>query len=249
MLRDKDQTPPWPIIGLGDHLTAMTLFAGICAALFRREQTDKGCEVTTSLIATGAWANGVPLQNALCGNDVSATRDKFGWINPFGSVYTTSDGHHILLIMSNPTAEWPRLLKAISRESWSEDDRFSTRERQIEHGAVLKSMISDVIGMMCLEDLAPRLEETGIAWSEIQNLKQASEDPQFHVNDIFVPYETNDQRVEAVITNPLRFNGAVADKIDPPPELGAHTREVLSDFGFSNGEIEALQAEGTIGSN
>jgi crotonobetainyl-CoA:carnitine CoA-transferase CaiB-like acyl-CoA transferase len=36
----------------------------------------------------------------------------------------------------------------------------------------------------------------------------------------------------------------VADR--PPPTLGAHTREVLNDLGFDEGQIAALQAQGVI---
>ena len=47
------------VFGAGDHPTAITLFAGIMTALYRREKTGRGARVTASLIAEGAWATGV----------------------------------------------------------------------------------------------------------------------------------------------------------------------------------------------
>ncbi len=247
MLRDKDQAPPWPIIGLGDHMTAMTLFAGVCSALYSREQTGVGCEVTTSLIATGAWANGVPLQNALYGNDVSAVRNEVGWTNPFGSIYTTCDQRHLLFIMSNPMSEWPKLLDVIDRQEWAEDARFATREKQLENAALLRSMITEVIRSTSFSELAPRLDQSGIAWSEIQNLRQVTEDAQLRANDVVVPLTTEDERVTGAITGPLRFNGIAQNQITAPPDLGEHTDQVLSEFGFSTEDIEALRDAGALG--
>ncbi|TNF81746.1 MAG: CoA transferase, partial [Gammaproteobacteria bacterium] len=62
MIREKDVAPSSPAGGVGDHATAMTLYAGIVSALYRRDKTGEGSMVTTSLAATGAWANGLNLQ-------------------------------------------------------------------------------------------------------------------------------------------------------------------------------------------
>src|SRR5215831_8609094 len=54
--RDSASAPAIPVPGIGDHATAITLYAAIVTGLFRRERTGKGCNVSTSLIANGAWA-------------------------------------------------------------------------------------------------------------------------------------------------------------------------------------------------
>ena len=45
-----------PVPGIGDHGTAISLYAGIVSGLYRRERTGKGRNVCTSLIANGVWA-------------------------------------------------------------------------------------------------------------------------------------------------------------------------------------------------
>ena len=55
----------WSTPGMGDHPTATALFGAIMTALYRRERTGKGAEVSTSLMANGAWANGCFIQGAL----------------------------------------------------------------------------------------------------------------------------------------------------------------------------------------
>ena len=53
--------------GMGDHPTASALFGAIMMALYKREITEKGSEVSSSLIANGLWSNGIYIQAALCG--------------------------------------------------------------------------------------------------------------------------------------------------------------------------------------
>jgi len=58
--------PPTCRRGQGDHATAVGIYSAIVTALYRRERTGKGSNVTTSLLARGVWACGVSVQAALC---------------------------------------------------------------------------------------------------------------------------------------------------------------------------------------
>ena len=67
-VRPSDNSPvAWSTPGMGDHPTGMALYGAIVTALYKRQLTGKGSEVSTSLMANGAWANGVFIQAALMG--------------------------------------------------------------------------------------------------------------------------------------------------------------------------------------
>ena len=57
--------------GMGDQPTAVALFSAIMSALYRREKTGRGAEVSTSLMANGIWSNGVLIQAALMDAEIS----------------------------------------------------------------------------------------------------------------------------------------------------------------------------------
>src|SRR5215471_19330466 len=59
LVRAVDAMPSASVPGMGDHPTAMALFAGILLALLERERTGHGRRVATSLLANGVWANGI----------------------------------------------------------------------------------------------------------------------------------------------------------------------------------------------
>ena len=59
-VRPSNNSPvAWSTPGMGDHPTGMALYGAIMTALYKRERTGEGSEVSTSLMSNGAWANGV----------------------------------------------------------------------------------------------------------------------------------------------------------------------------------------------
>jgi crotonobetainyl-CoA:carnitine CoA-transferase CaiB-like acyl-CoA transferase len=50
-----------------------------------------------------------------------------------------------------------------------------------------------------------------------------------------------------LIGSPVRFDGARADSDLPPPGLGEHTAEVLSDLGLEPSEAARLKSQGIVG--
>ena len=56
LMRQPDGVPLQGLPGMGDHPTAVSLYAGIVTALFQRERTGEGTLVHTSLLANGLWS-------------------------------------------------------------------------------------------------------------------------------------------------------------------------------------------------
>src|ERR1700735_5355284 len=64
---DLDTVPARSAPGRGDHPPATSLYAAIVTALYRREKTGLGGQVSASLLANGLWANGCFVQTRLFG--------------------------------------------------------------------------------------------------------------------------------------------------------------------------------------
>ena len=54
--------------GIGDHVAALGLLSAVMMALYQREKTGEGRFVSTSLVASGCYANGLALQGAITSN-------------------------------------------------------------------------------------------------------------------------------------------------------------------------------------
>ncbi|GIR87018.1 MAG: hypothetical protein CM15mP86_04770 [Gammaproteobacteria bacterium] len=85
---------------MGDHPTGMALYGAIMTALYKRETTGEGCEVSTSLMANGAWANGVFIQAALMDIEFPQRNEPVPR-HPFYDFYDTKDEREFALGMIN----------------------------------------------------------------------------------------------------------------------------------------------------
>ncbi len=74
MLRWKGIRPVQGLSGMGDHPTAVSIYAGIVTALLHRERTGEGAYVQTSLMANGLWSNAATTQGMLSGGDMELFR-------------------------------------------------------------------------------------------------------------------------------------------------------------------------------
>ena len=92
-MRYRDHPPAGGILGWGDHASAMSLFGAVMMGLYRRERSGLGGKVSTSLLANGIWANGIPLQARLSGAEVGLETPRPEMDNALAVAYETRDGH------------------------------------------------------------------------------------------------------------------------------------------------------------
>ena len=136
--RDASSPPAIPVPGIGDHATAITLYAAIVTGLYRRERTGKGCNVSTSLIANGAWATAAWLQAGLFGAKFSGETDRKNPPNALaGGSYRTSDNRWLLLAFAEEDKNWPVFAKATGRPDLLADARFVDSKTRHANSAAL----------------------------------------------------------------------------------------------------------------
>ena len=84
-------------------------------ALYRREKTGQGAEVTSSLIANGIWANAFLVQAALCGAVFPERKPRENASNALATFYQCRDGQWLILSIHNEERLWPELVACIER--------------------------------------------------------------------------------------------------------------------------------------
>jgi formyl-CoA transferase len=246
MMRDKDIPPTLPAGGVGDHATAMTLFAGIMIALYRRDRTGEGSMVSTSLAVTGAWANALNLQAVMAGVDGAERRDKEGWSNPIQNVYTTADDRHVLLALQNVARDWPKLLDVLERTQWLEDDTLKPVRALFRNRFRAREMIAAAVREIESTELCRRLDQHGIVYSLIARNAEVIDDPQLIINGAIVDSASGVPGVERTFATPIHLSTEQQRTPQRAPRLGEHSREVLAEFGVDAGTIAALEAAGIV---
>lgn len=246
MMRDKDVTPTLPAGGVGDHATAMTLFAGIMMALYRRDRTGEGSMVSTSLAVMGAWANALNLQAVMAGIDGAERRDREGWSNPIQNVYTTADDRHVLLALQNVGRDWPKLVDVLNRPEWLEDEALKPVKALFRNRLRARELIAEAVREIDAAQLCRRLENHGIVYSLIARNAEVIDDPQLIANGAIVDSESGVPGVERTFATPISLSTEQQRTPQRAPRLGEHSREVLADFGIAADTIAALEAAGIV---
>lgn len=246
IMHEKDVPPTIPAGGVGDHATAMTLFAGIMMALYQRDRTGVGDMVSTSLAATGTWANGLNLQAAMAGLDGAARRDQEGWSNPIQNVYTTRDQRFILIAVQNIRRDWPKLTEVLERPEWLADERLQPVKPLFRNRFVAREMIAEAFAALDANTVCARLDDAGIVYSLIARNAEVINDEHLIANGVIVDSASGIPGNERTFATPINLASEAQQVPRRAPRIGENSRVILQEFGFEDGQIDGWAASGVI---
>ena len=237
-------TPAWSTPGMGDHPTATALFGAIMTALYRREKTGKGTEVSTSLMANGAWSNGCFIQGALMDVEFTDRADPPPR-HPFGDIYETKDERQVALAMVDALKEWPKLVKALEREDLLSDQRFDG-PGLVENQEELREELSKEFNKRDKDQINSVLRESGVTYGFIGKITDCKNDEQFLETETLV--SMNHEKMPGLLTINSPFKISDEPKKQPyrAPILGEHTQEILKELGFKKDKMINLKERGAI---
>jgi crotonobetainyl-CoA:carnitine CoA-transferase CaiB-like acyl-CoA transferase len=218
--------------GVGDHITAITTLSGILGALLQRERTGEGTLVETSLLRTGIYCLGWDLGIRLRFGKLPDSAPRTQQSNPMINVYRTADESWFWLLGVESDRMWPKLLAAIDRKEWADDDRFRTARDRRYHCEELIALLDTLFITKSRDDWTALFDEHDVWWAPVNTADDVIADPQAIAAGAFVdvPAAAGSDAHRAV-ASPVRFGtddlGAAARGV---PALGEHTEEVLREL-------------------
>lgn len=221
---------------------AAALYAmGIVTALFRRERTGKGGRVDVSLLQAAvdlqaesitAWLNGAPHTSARGPAGVAS------WFSAGGyGIHRTTDGY-LAVSMAQP-AELGKALAVDELLTFGAGEAFERREEITRHvaGAILDLSTAEAVA---------KLDAAGIWNAVVEDYDSLPANPQLQHLEAFrtVPGVTG--APITMVAHPVRYDGKPIGIARAPQALGAQTREILEETGFSSEEIDRLLSTGVV---
>ena len=234
----------WSTPGMGDHPTGVALYGAIMTALYRRQQTGKGGEVSTSLMANGAWSNGVFIQAALMDVEFPDRSEPLPR-HPFYDFYKTKDKREFALGLINATREWPKLALAIDRADLLTDDRF-VDEEILENLDDLRRELSSVFSTKTLNEINDLLRNAGVTYGVLGKTTDHKNDTQFLETETLVKLKHEGFEDLLTINSPITIKDEKKKEAYRAPAVGEHTREVLDAMGIDKATQDKLHDEGAI---
>jgi len=225
---------------------AAALFAavGIVSALFRRQQEGCGQKVETSLMEGQlSWLSYYVVGYLANGIVIGGMGNAHHSLTPYNT-YKAKD-HYFTLAVGND-AQWCKLCDAIDATGLRDDPRFTTNANRLTHRDALDLLLDEIFQRHAADDLIARISAAGVPCGPINTIDRIVSDPQVqHMATIqSVPHpEIPDLKLCGI---PIRFSKTPAAIQSPPPLLGEHTDQVLTELGYSEKQIAELRRDGTV---
>jgi crotonobetainyl-CoA:carnitine CoA-transferase CaiB-like acyl-CoA transferase len=229
----------------GDVSSGAALAGGIAAALLRRHRTGHGAVVDVSLLSTGIWAMAPSvLASRLYGIETIPRPRHADLANPLVAAYTTRDGRQVYLAGVQTDKNFESLCDLADRPDLRADPRFATGEARLANARACVAALDEVFAEHDLAEWVRRLAGLTIPWTVVQTAAEAAADPQVVANG-YVVDAVRDATVIPLVASPAQFD-ARTPTLNPAPEHGEHTEEVLLGLGRTWEDIGRLKESGTI---
>lgn len=224
-----------------DKTTGLTAAQAITAALLSRERTGKGQHVKVAMIdamISLTWAEG------MAGYTIIGNEDKVPPQLAPDLIFETSDGYITAGAISN--AEWQGMCKALNKEEWLADERFNTPAGRVKNNAERLNLTAEVIATKPTVHWLKVMDENSVPSAPVLSRKELLQHEQIIANKLI---EEMHQPGLGAVRQPrpaARFSETPAVISGPAPLLGEHTREVLSNLGLSDTNIDQLYAQNIV---
>ena len=238
--------------GFGDATTSCSLSGGICAALYQKAKTGKGCKVMVSLFAQAIWSESAGMVSTQYGDEYPKTRLNPG--SPVMDTFKSSDGKWFYMSILEPDRYNDALFKELGLNELIGNPDYSTAVGSKAHTAELVAILSKAFAQHTMDDISGMFARADIAYDRVQHIKEVLDDPQALENMYIVPMANKDGTVTKQPATPIRFaltEPTCIEDIAPTmdrqaPMVGEHSAEILREYGYSDADIERFLADKVI---
>ena len=238
-----DDPPVRTFFPLIDRITALHATIGALAALREREISGKGQALDVCLADTGYTANEIPI-SAYLGDGYEQPRDGNG--SGTGGTYETKDGW--IIIAATNESMWRRLVEAMDKPKWLEDERFASRDLRSKNADALESELGAWFIDRNMQDAADHLAAHGVPCSPVNNTAQAANDPHMTEREIMMEVPDPIAGTMWVTGKSIKFSRTPM-VVGSAPVVGEHTTEILRDIlGYDDTHIQSLHDSEVVSS-
>jgi len=223
---------------------------GIVAALHQRNSTGLGQQVVASLYESSVFLVGQHMaQYAVTGKPAAPMPVRVSaWA--IYQVFDTGDDDQVFVgVVSDK--QWLQLCEAFGLDELAADQSLATNNDRVTHKERLLPVIKATFRQFTKQALMEKLETIGLPFAPIARPEELFDDAHLNASGGLLPLTVTDgplagdtARLPAL---PLEMSGHRFGVHRDVPRKGQHTREIMSEAGYSNEEIEALIEQGAVG--
>ena len=249
MSRASGGKPRYVPLTLADRTVGLMAANAVLAAVVARARTGRGQQIEVPMFETMAQ---YVLSDHMAGQTFLPALGKSGYPRLLVTErrpYRTKDGHLCVLIYSD--RQWQKFLRLIDRERWfTEDPRFASIGARTKHINDLYAMVAEALRTRDNAEWQALLTEADIPCMPMHDLDSLIDDAHLQATGMIrtVTHPTEGAMRELGV--PVKLSATPArNEQRPAPRLGQHSRQVLSEAGYTPQQIDALEAGGVTRCN
>ena len=222
---------------VADKVAGLTGAYAIVAALFARERSGLGQEIEIPMFETLV---SFTMIEHLCGSifDPPLGPPEYPRVTSEARrPYRTRDGYIGVMIYNDK--HWRAFFTALGDPEWSRDPIFASMRSRTENIGAVLARLATVMEQRTTDEWLELMRKAEIPATPIASPSDLLHDPHLEATGFWEERDTDQGRLRfpGIPTGFSETPGAIGD---PGPALGADSRAVLRENGFTEAEIESL---------
>ncbi|MBI4328389.1 MAG: CoA transferase [Chloroflexi bacterium] len=234
--------PVRPGSSLGDIVAGLYAATAILAAVYERDRSGQGQMVDVPMMDCQVAILEAAIGRYLCTGEVPGPLgSRHPTFTPF-QAFRTADSWVVAAVVGGVNDMWPLFCSAIGHVEMIDDPRFADGNLRTEHYAELAPILEAAMRGKTTDEWVAEFTEMGIPCGPVNTIDRVVHDPSIQAHGMIVDIPHNSLGTVPVVGLPVALSRTPGRPQGAPPDLGQHTKEVLTGLlRYSPEKVAELQ--------
>ena len=215
-------------VPVGDFCAGLYAAYTITAMLIRARETGEGafidCSMLGSLIGVAALQTSEYFGTGNSGQRIGSAHPR----NAPYQAYLAKDDYFIIAAGNNTL--WRAVAEAVGQPNLVDDPRFKSQLDRARHQVALAEILEAEFGKRPAAEWLAEMDRRGVPCSPINSYPEILSDPHVEAMRLVRPLRLPNGVETKTIAFPVAISGYEFTVDQPPPELGAHSADIASEW-------------------
>lgn len=227
-----------------DTVGGLNAAFAIMAALYFRERTGEGQFIDVALLDSIMPLMGWVAANLLIGGQQPVLMGNDNFTAAPSGTFATKDGY--INIAANKQEQWETVADVLGVPELKKDPRFEKRDARKRNRKALTPLLETKLKENTTDHWVDTLNERGVPSGAILSLEAALKQAQIQHRETIRAVRDDDLGELKLFNLTAKFEKSPGDVVSPPPRLGAHTEEYLTELGYTKDRIRELREKAVV---